>query len=102
MTFLGREVGIFLLEAALWIGAEIVLCGVVALIASRLGTTSIKRAVPVGLVGAAAIASLTVRFGVPDLWAPSIGGRPLPVLWSMVGATAAIGLLELRGRDTQA
>ena len=91
MTLLLREVGRFLVEGAAWIGLVTLVAAGPALIAEPLARRStFRRLLGLGFVGAAVAAALAVRFSLPLAWAPLIGGRPLPVAWSLTGAAAAV------------
>lgn len=92
MTLLLREVGRFLLGATAWVGLEFTIAAAIAtpgVLALRLDRT---RAVGTSFLGAVAVAALAVRFAAPLAWAPVIGGRPLPVVWSIAGALIATAL----------
>jgi hypothetical protein len=91
VTLLVREVGRYVALAALW-AAVLVLISVatVAVVSRAFRTTRRPLYVP-ALVGAATAAGLAVRFGFPLAWAPTIGTRPVPLAWSILGA--AVGSL---------
>ena len=92
MTLLLREIGRFLIEASAWIVAAIVVAaGPALLVRSLAGHLGWRRLLGVAFVGAAVVAALAVRLSLPLAWAPSIGGRPLPVAWSVAGAIAGTG-----------
>jgi len=93
---LGREVGRFVLEAAIWLGLEALIAVGVSWAVTRLVGGEISRHVPVAFAGAVVLAALAHRFGAPYAWAPEIGIRPLPVAWSVAGA--GITALAVRWR----
>jgi len=90
VTLLLREVGRFLVGAIAWIGFELAIATTVVGIAGLVLRPDRARTVGVGFLGAIAVAALAVRLNAPLAWAPDIGGRPLPVMWSVVGAIAAL------------
>ncbi len=90
MTLLLREVGRFLLEAAIWIGAAtLIAAGPMVLMRVLAKDISWRRLLGYAFVGAVVVAALAVRLSLPLAWAPAIGGRPLPVAWSLAGAIGA-------------
>ena len=90
MTLLLREVGRFLVGAVAWIGFELVIAAAVSMIAGLALQLDRVRTIGIGFLGAAVTAALAVRLAVPLAWAPIVGGRPLPVVWSSLGAIAAV------------
>ncbi len=92
MTLLLREVVRFILDAIAWIGLEVLVVSGPALV-SRLLTAAmpLRRAWGIAFLGGAAGAAIAVRLALPLAWAPTFGGRPLPVGWSLAGAVLAIG-----------
>jgi len=90
VTLLLREVGRFLGGAIAWIGLELVIAATVGMIASHLLQLDRVRTVGVCFLGAVLAAALAIRLSVPLAWAPIVGGRPLPVMWSGLGAVAAV------------
>lgn len=103
MTLLLREVGRFLAEAAAWIGLELLIAATPAIIAEPLSRRADRRRLfGFAFVGGVVAAALAVRFSLPFAWAPAIGGRPLPVAWSLAGALMAVGAaiaVEMRERE---
>lgn len=98
MTLLLRELGRFLLDAAAWIGSEVLLSAAAAAPAAAYFRRPLLRLTGAGLLGAAGFASLAVRFDAPLAWAPLVGRRPLPVAWSVAGALSAVALAALSAR----
>jgi uncharacterized membrane protein YeaQ/YmgE (transglycosylase-associated protein family) len=99
VTLLAREVARFLAGAALWIAVELIIAALMSALSVRSGVRDWRRSAGIGLVGACIAASVAVRFEFPQAWSPVIGGRPLPIVWSAVGAVLAImtaGRLESR------
>ncbi len=50
----------------------------------------------VGFIGALLGLWLARQLGLPELWVINIGGRPFPVIWSIIGSalfTVVIGVL---------
>ncbi len=93
MTLLLREVARFLVEAAVWVGLQGAVAAGPAWVAARLGTAiSAHRLLGYAFIGGAVAAALTVRLSLPMAWAPDVGGRPLPLAWSLAGAVIGTGL----------
>jgi hypothetical protein len=90
VTLLLREIGGFLGGAIAWIGIELVIAAAIGTIAGLLLQLDRVRTTGIGFLGAAVAAALAVRLAVPLAWAPIVGGRPLPVMWSSLGAIAAV------------
>ncbi len=102
MTLLLREVGRFLGGAIAWIGLELVIAAIVGIIAGRLLQIDRLRIIGISFLGAASAAALAIRLSLPLAWAPIVGGRPLPVMWSGLGAIAAVILMIASGRRATA
>lgn len=100
MTLLLREVGGFLAGATAWVGLELAMAAVVATPGALVLQTGRVRSLGAGFLGAVMGASLAVRFGAPLAWAPIIGGRLLPVMWSIAGAVVAVALIATIQRRT--
>jgi hypothetical protein len=101
VTLLLREVGRFLLEAAMWTGAVVALAAAVALPIAFVRSRRIRwKIAGFAAVGSAALAAAAYRFGL-GLWSPEVAGRPLPVGWIVVGS-AGIAYAILRGENAQA
>ena len=91
MTLLLREVGRFLLEAGLWVGAISLVAAAVALpLLWKLASPIDRRDVGLAVVGAAVMAAVGHRLGLVPGWAPDIGGHALPVLWAAAGAATTV------------
>ncbi len=102
MTLLLREVGRFLGGAIAWIGLELVIAAIVGMIAGHLLQIDRLRIIGISFLGAASAAALAIRLSLPLAWAPIVGGRPLPVMWSGLGAIAAVILTIASGRRATA
>lgn len=102
MTLLLREVGRFLVGAAAWIGFEVVIAAAVASTVGIGATINRRHAVGAAFLGAIVLAAAAVRVSAPLAWAPIVGGRPLPVIWSVLGAVIAAGLFRTRLSRTAA
>ncbi len=102
MTLLLREVGRFLGEAIAWIGLELVIAATVGMITGHLLQIDRVRIIGISFLGTAVAAALAVRLSVPLAWAPIVGGRPLPVMWSGLGAIAAVVITIASGRRATA
>lgn len=99
MSLVLREVARFLLGAAAWVGATVLVSQAAALPFLASSQPSRRRSIAaVAFVGAAVAAALAIRFSAPLAWAPAIGHRPLPVAWSAAGAIVAAGTSRLAGR----
>lgn len=92
MTLLLREVARFLVGAVAWIGIELAIATTVIAGMGLLLRPDRVRTVGVGFVGAIVVAAVAVRFDAPLAWAPAVGGRPLPVVWSVLGAIASVAV----------
>ncbi len=90
MTLLLREAGRFLGGAIAWIGLELVIAAIVGMIAGHLLQIDRLRIIGISFLGVASAAALAIRLSLPLAWAPIVGGRPLPVMWSGLGAVAAV------------
>ncbi|MGC3971427.1 MAG: hypothetical protein QM775_30035 [Pirellulales bacterium] len=58
--------------------------------------------IAIGFIGALIGSRLAGALGFPELFTISVGGRPFPIVWSIIGATLfaiVVGLLT-RGRNT--
>ena len=102
MTLLLREVGRFGVGAIAWIGFELLIAAIVIMMAGLLLQLDRVRTTGMGFLGAAVAASLAVRLTVPLAWAPIVGGRPLPVMWSTLGAITALVVSVASGRRATA
>ncbi len=101
MTLLLREVGRFVFESALWIGALAAVTAAAVGPVIALGQMAMRRRVAgLALIGAAVVASLAHRFDLPMAWAPQIGGRPLPIAWAAAGAIAVAVTMTARHDNT--
>lgn len=98
MTLLLREMARFLGGAIAWIGIELAIAAAIGTIAGVLLQLDRVRTTGIGFVGAAVAAALAVRLAVPLAWAPIVGGRPLPVMWSSLGAIAAAVVISVASR----
>jgi uncharacterized membrane protein YeaQ/YmgE (transglycosylase-associated protein family) len=58
--------------------------------------------IALGLIGALVGAYLARLFGVGDILSIDIGGRPFPVVWSIIGAAIFVALLRLISRPPTA
>lgn len=54
----------------------------------------------VGFVGALIGSWLGRTFGLPEIFAVSIGGQSFPVLWSIIGSVVLVAILGLLRRST--
>lgn len=99
MTLLVREIGRFVLEALAWIGFELVIAGAVGSVGALALGRDRARSIGVGFLGAITFAALAVRLDVPIAWAPTLGGRPLPVVWSIIGSAIAVGIINPLPQD---
>ncbi len=102
MTLLLRELGRFLGGAIAWIGVELVIAATIGMIAGHLSQLDRVRVIGISFLGTAVAAALAVRLSVPLAWAPIVGGRPLPVMWSGLGAIAAVVITIASGRRATA
>lgn len=102
MTLLLREVGRFLLGAFAWIGSELAIAAAVGFLVAWLMPLDRTRAIGAGFLGAVVLAALAVRVGAPLAWAPGIGGRPLPMVWSIIGAGVAVAAFRQLQREPTA
>jgi hypothetical protein len=93
LTLLLREVGRFLLGAFAWLGLELAIAAAIGTLGVLLFHMDRTKSVGAGFLGAVVMAALAVRVGAPLAFAPVIGGRPLPTVWSIIGAVVAIGLV---------
>ncbi len=89
MTLLLREMARFLGGAIAWIGIELAIAAAIGMIAGLVLQLDRVRITGISFVGAAVAAALAVRLAAPLAWAPIVGGRPLPVMWSGLGAIVA-------------
>ena len=99
MTLLLREVVAFVAGAGLWLAVLAVVGGTVAAAVFYLAERHVdaRDALSAIAVGGL-VAALAHRLGL-DVWAPDVGGRPLPVVWAAVGAVVlAAGLTIRRSR----
>lgn len=90
MTGLAFDV---VLAGLAWLGLAVVLATATAVTAVRLGLIPLElrgQATLVGLVGGGIGASLLHRFAGVGPFALELVGRPFPVTWLLVGATAAV------------
>jgi len=58
--------------------------------------------IAIGFIGALIGSRLAVALGLPELFTIQVGGRPFPIVWSIIGATLfaiIVGFLT-RGRNT--
>jgi hypothetical protein len=100
VTLLVREVGRFLLEAALWLAALAVIGSALAALTSLALRGRLDRIILLaGTAGAAGAAALADRLGAPSPWSPHFGGRALPVVWAAAGAAVTAGVLLSRRRS---
>ena len=102
MTLLLRELGRFLGGAIAWIGLQLVIAGIVGMITGHLLQFDRVRIIGISFLGTALTAALVVRLSLPLAWAPIVGGRPLPVMWSGLGAIAAVVVTIASGRRATA
>ena len=102
MTLLLREVGRFLGGAIAWVGLELVIAVTVGMIAGHLLQLDRVRTVGFCFLGAILAAALAMRLSVPLAWAPIVGGRSLAVMWSGLGAVAAVVVTIASGRKATA
>jgi hypothetical protein len=98
VTLLLREVVRFVAEAGLWLLALGLVTGLCAaavmfLIERRITPRDVGLALATGALSAA----IAHRLGL-TLFAPPVGGRPLPVLWAALGATG-LALLSIKRRS---
>ena len=94
MTLLLREVGRFLLGAFAWLGLELTIAAAIGALGGLVLRVDRNKSIGAGFMGAVVMAALAVRVGVPLAWAPVVGGRPLPMVWSIIGAGIAVGLVK--------
>jgi hypothetical protein len=99
VTLLLREVARFLVGAVAWIGIELAIATTVTAVTGLLLRPDRVRTVGVGFVGAIVVAGLAVRLDAPLAWAPGVGGRPLPVVWSLLGAIASVAVTVAAKRN---
>jgi hypothetical protein len=92
MTLLVREVARFLLESAVWLAAAIAIAAVIGWLSARWFHSDLGHTIAWCVIGAITAAAAADRIGLPATAAPSVGSRPLPILWLAIGAlgTAAI------------
>jgi hypothetical protein len=100
LTLLLREVGRFLLGAFAWLGLELAIAAAIGALGALVRRTERAKTIGVGFLGAIFMAALVVRIGAPLAWAPMIGGRPLPTVWSIIGAVVAVGLVRRFDSET--
>lgn len=86
MTLLVREVARFLLESAEWLGAAAVIATGIGYLSARSLHSDLRRTIGWCVVGAITVAAAADRMGLPATATPSVGSRPLPILWLVVGA----------------
>lgn len=101
MSLLGREVLGYLMATAAWMVAVAAITVVVAVPVSSRTRLRRQSALAAGAAGAVVAASLAVRFSAPTAWLPSIGGRVLPVGWSLAGAGCGVVVALWRARSGQ-
>jgi uncharacterized membrane protein YeaQ/YmgE (transglycosylase-associated protein family) len=85
---------------------DIVLALLVALVVGSLGARIAGQqgrygcvvSIVIGLVGALLGRLVSEQTGVRDFWVINLGGRPFPVLWSIVGAAVFVAVLALLTR----
>ena len=99
MTLVLREVGRFVLGAALWTMALVAVAGgAAAAVLWLVDRETPPREIGIAVVAGAAVAALAHRVGA-GLWLPRIGGRDLPVVWAAVAAAVvALGRMLHRRR----
>ena len=51
--------------------------------------------IALGFIGALLGTYLAHRLGLPELFAVQIGGKPFPIVWSIIGATLFVAVLSL-------
>jgi len=102
VTLLLREVGRFLLGAFAWVGSELAIAAAVGFLGALLLPMDRTKAIGAGFVGAVVLAAMAVRVGAPLAWAPAIGGRPLPMVWSIIGAGVAVAAVRQLQRESSA
>ncbi len=102
MSLLVREVGRFLFEAAVWLGAAVAIAALVIMLAARFTdrVTVSRTAIGWAVAGAAVVASLAVRLDAPLTQTPDIGTRPLPLLWLFGGAVLTTIVLAMQPSRT--
>jgi len=100
VTLLLREVVWFLLGAIAWVAFELLIAAAASTPAARLLQIDRLRGLGAAFLGAVTCAALAVRFGAALAWAPVIGGRPLPIVWSTAGAIAATALMAATRRGS--
>jgi hypothetical protein len=101
VSLLGREVLGYLAASVLWMLAVAAIAAVAAFPVARLTRLRWQTAFGAGVAGAVVAASLAIRLSVPTVWIPSIGGRLLPVVWSVAGAVCGVAIALWRSRFRQ-
>jgi hypothetical protein len=99
VTLLVREVARFLLESAIWLGAAIAIAAVVGCLASRFSRADARYTIGWCVVGAIVAAAVADRLGLPATSTPSVGTRPVPVLWLILGSVGTAIVVVWRSRQ---
>lgn len=103
MTLLLREIVRFLLEAGVWVVTLGLIAGVVAVAGMMVAGRQVdRRVIGAAVVAAAGVAALAHRLPAIVIWEPRIAGRPLPVVWAIVGAAAVTAVAVVRRRNSGA
>jgi hypothetical protein len=102
VTLLLREIVGFVAGAGLWLLALGAIAGAIAAGVLYLADRRVapREALSAAVAGGL-VAALAHRLGL-DLWAPEVGGRPLPVVWAAIGAAGLAGALAIRRSRTEA
>jgi uncharacterized membrane protein YeaQ/YmgE (transglycosylase-associated protein family) len=54
--------------------------------------------IALGFIGALVGSWLAGAIGLPEVFAVSIGGRPFPIIWSIIGAAIFVAIISLLTR----
>ena len=81
---------------------DLLIFGVVAAICGMIGQSLIGYSVGgclvsavIGYIGAFIGAWIARQFGLPELFAVTVGGQSLPVVWSIIGSALFVGILAM-------
>jgi uncharacterized membrane protein YeaQ/YmgE (transglycosylase-associated protein family) len=79
------EILLFLLVAAI--------CGSLGMALGGYSHGGCLLSAAVGLVGALLGGWLSARLGLPEILSLNVGGRPFPIVWTIIGSTLFVALL---------
>jgi len=71
------------------------ICGAVGQAIAGYGRGGCLVSIALGFIGALVGSWLASAIGLPELFAVNIGGRPFPIVWSIIGAALFVAIISL-------